>query len=433
MSLNKFFFENCKINKAEIKSNVSGQTVAVDSASEVQYSESLFTDTIEVDFILANRAGTIDGQTLMEGLPLFGTEDFLLEIQDPIGNEIKLEMNVNKVSPIRKDARQEILLLRLTSEEYIRNEEATSAIVKRYDGKISESVDKILKDRLGTDKELFIEETNNNYNFVGNVRKPFYIINWLAKKCVPAADGKVGKTAGYMFYETSEGYHFRSIDGMFAQDHKRSYVFTETPTLTKKTDQYDGQIVRLNTPNRFVANEKYRMGVYNTKMIAFDPYNCKYSVFTRNSFDDDDGITTGGKELPTLNPKFSNDPTRITYILKDTGSLPSGDLTEQVKKSSEVNFAAEIILNQSISRYNQLSTGFVEIDIAPDFELHVGDCVFIDIPDTGGGSTDKFVSGKYIIAVLKHAIRGGKGVTKLGLVRDSVGRKGKPHSGSMMN
>ena len=182
MSLNKFFFENCKINKAEIKSNVSGQTVAVDSASEVQYSESLFSDTIEVDFILANRAGTIDGQTLMEGLPLFGTEDFLLEIQDPIGNEIKLEMNVNKVSPIRKDARQEVLLLRLTSEEYIRNEEATSAIVKRYDGKISESVDKILKDRLGTDKELFIEETNNNYNFVGNVRKPFYIINWLAKK-----------------------------------------------------------------------------------------------------------------------------------------------------------------------------------------------------------------------------------------------------------
>ncbi len=66
MSINKFFFENCKINKAEIKSNVSGQTVAVDSASEVQYSESLFTDTIEVDFILANRAGTIDGQTLME-------------------------------------------------------------------------------------------------------------------------------------------------------------------------------------------------------------------------------------------------------------------------------------------------------------------------------------------------------------------------------
>ena len=90
-------------------------------------------------------------------------------------------------------------------------------------------------------------------------------------------------------------------------------------------------------------------------------------------------------------------------------------------------------MNQAISRYNQFSTGVVEIDIAPDFALHVGDAIFIDVPDTGGGSTDKLISGKYVIAILKHAIRAGRGVTKLGLVRDSFGRKGKPHSGSMVN
>ena len=432
MSVNKFKYENCKINKAEIKSNVNGDTVNI-SGGEVQYSESMFNDTIEVDYIFANRAGTINGQTLLEGLPLFGTEDVLLDIQDSIGNNIEVELNVNKVTPIRKDTQQEQLLLRLTSEEYIRNEEITSSIVKRYNGKISESVEKILLDKLGTEKELFIEETNNNYNFVGNVRKPFYIINWLAKKSVPAADGKVGKTAGYMFYETSLGFHFRSIDGLFAQDHIRSYVFSDTPDVLKKTDQYDGEIVRINTDNRFIANEKYRMGVYSTKLIAFDPYSCKYAVFNRNAFDDEDGITTSGKNLPTLNPKFNTQSTRTTYVIKDTGSLPSGDLTQQIKKSSEENFQAEIIMNQAISRYNQFSTGVVEIDIAPDFALHAGDAIFIDVPDTGGGSTDKLTSGKYVIAILKHAIRNGKGVTKLGLVRDSFGRKGKPHSGSMVN
>ena len=433
MSVNKFKYENCKINKAEIRSNVDGEIVNLDAAADLQYSESMFSDTIEVDITFANRAGTVNGQTILEGLPLFGTEDFRLSIQDSVGNEIDVELNVNKVTPIRKDSLQEELSLRLTSEEFIRNEEVTSAVVRRYNGKISESVEKILSDKLGTEKELFIEPTNNNYNFIGNVRKPFYIINWLAKKCVPASDGKVGKTAGYMFYETSEGYHFRSIDALFAQDHIRSYVFTGTPDVMKETDQYDGEIVRMNADNRFVANQKYRMGVFNTKLIAFDPYNCEYSVFNRNVFDDDDGITTAGKNLPTLNPKFNNEPTRTTYILKDTGSLASGDLTEQIKQSAEVNFAAEIILNQSISRYNQFTTGLVEIVIAPDFDLHAGDAIFIDIPDTGGGSTDKFISGKYIIATLKHAIRVGKGVTKLGLIRDSVGRKGKPHNGSMVN
>ena len=58
--------------------------------------------------------------------------------------------------------------------------------------------------------------------------------------------------------------------------------------------------------------------------------------------------------------------------------------------------------------------------------------------DTSSGTNDenqetnKEISGKYLIAVVKHAINNGKGVTKR-ISRDSVGRDGKPHSGSMVN
>ena len=48
-------------------------------------------------------------------------------------------------------------------------------------------------------------------------------------------------------------------------------------------------------------------------------------------------------------------------------------------------------------------------------------------------SLDKQIGGKYLIGALKHVIRQGKGQTRLGLIRDSVGREGKPHSGSMVN
>ena len=130
MSVNKFKYENCKINKAEIISNVDGETVSL-APADLQYSESMFSDTIEVDITFANRAGTIGGKTLLEGLPLFGTEDFLLSIQDSVGSEIKVELNVNKVTPIRKDSLQEELSLRLTSEEFIRNEEKSSAVIRR--------------------------------------------------------------------------------------------------------------------------------------------------------------------------------------------------------------------------------------------------------------------------------------------------------------
>ena len=434
MAVNRVKYENCVVKKAVITSNASGDTVDLRKCIEVQYEESLFSDSIEVSFIIANRAGTINGLTLAEGLPLVGTEDFELQIQDERENIIEVNLNVNKVIPIKKDTQQEQIGLALTSEEFIRNEERSSAVVKRYDGKVSKHISDILSDNLKTEKDLFIDDTSNNYNFIGNVRKPFYTINWLAKKSIPISDGKKGQSAGFMFYETSEGYHFKSIDSLFAQDHIRSYILSDTPDLLQNVDQYDDLIVRMTPQNKMMANQKYRMGTFNTKLIAFNPYNCEYKIIEQDAFETEEGTTHAGKNLPVLNDKFSSAPTRTTYVLKDTGTLPTGaDPREQVKKHEEETFEVESILNQAARRYNQLCLGVVEIDIAPDFSLHAGQCVFIDVPDTGGGDKDKFISGKYLIATCKHGIRVGKGVTKLKLVRDSFGRKGKPHSGSMVN
>ncbi len=59
--------------------------------------------------------------------------------------------------------------------------------------------------------------------------------------------------------------------------------------------------------------------------------------------------------------------------------------------------------------------------------------LFIESVDSSSNPVIHEIGGKYLIAVVKHAINNGKGITKLGLVRDSVGRDGKPHSGSMVN
>ena len=52
-----------------------------------------------------------------------------------------------------------------------------------------------------------------------------YIINWLSKKSIPSKDGEMGETAGYLFFETSEGYHFRSIDSLLGQEKKKSIIY----------------------------------------------------------------------------------------------------------------------------------------------------------------------------------------------------------------
>ena len=96
---NTKIFEGCSIKKALIFANTDGLEINVQNAANVQYSESMFTDTIEVDYIVGNVSGGVRGKTLMEGLPLVGTEDFVLEIADAIGNSISVDLNVNKVTP----------------------------------------------------------------------------------------------------------------------------------------------------------------------------------------------------------------------------------------------------------------------------------------------------------------------------------------------
>ena len=130
-------YENCIIKKAIIISNVDGSDVDLTKAINCRYYEGILNDTVSCDLIITNSGSTINGKNLLEGLPLVGTEDFELEIEDPKGNILKSSLNVNKVTPFTKEPQREDILISMTSEEFIRNEEQTSEVIKRYDGKIS--------------------------------------------------------------------------------------------------------------------------------------------------------------------------------------------------------------------------------------------------------------------------------------------------------
>ena len=152
-----------------------------------------------------------DNKNIVEGLPIVGTEKVNLSFSDVKGASIDIELYVNKVTPISEDTRKNMVALEMKSKEYILNEKVR--LRKRYDGRISDHIDKIMTDivgeGLGSERKLDIEETSNNYNFIGNNKKPLYTINWLSKKAVSNGNEENGKpSVGFFFYETSEGFHF---------------------------------------------------------------------------------------------------------------------------------------------------------------------------------------------------------------------------------
>ena len=134
------------ITKADITSNQGGKTAGlVNGVVRLQYFESILQDTIKATVIYADSGDSVDGKSVIEGLPLVGTEDFRLEFADNNENKIKVDLNVNSITPIIEDGMKNMISLNLVSEEFIRNEAGTSRLIHRYDGKISDHIESIVK------------------------------------------------------------------------------------------------------------------------------------------------------------------------------------------------------------------------------------------------------------------------------------------------
>jgi len=427
-------------NKDDKKVSVVGGTVGL------LYYESILQDSVRATLTFADAGNTINNKTALDGLPIVGQEKVEVKFADNNDVEMKMTLYVNKVTPMTDDTTKSMVQLDLTSREFIMNEKVR--LNKRFDGKISDHIQKILTDPnyLGTKKKVDIEETSNNYNFVGNNRKPYYAMNWLSKKAVSAKNQKQGDSAGYFFYETNDGFFFKSIDGLLSQEKKKSIIYNQSPDSRGENIPagYDAKALDYVKDNAVNVQDKLQMGAFSTRTVLFDPFNCYYEVITPNAKEKEKSLKLGGKELPVLNKEFNREGnnkefSRTQYMLLDKGTLPTGGGTgkgqEQLNKSKEENFLPKDILNQAIMRYGQLFSQKSTITIAGDFSLHAGDVIFLDAPelqtDVKNDEVNKESGGLYIIADLCHYISPKETYTKLNLVRDSFGRKGNHTSGSI--
>ena len=154
----------------------------------LSYYESILHDNVTATVTYADTGNSVNDKNVLETLPIVGTEKVSLKFKDNNDNIIEFSdtnnnsLYVNKVTPISEDTRKSMVKLDLTSKEFIMNDKIR--VFERFDGKVSNSVRKLLTDSnyLGTQKNVDIEETSNNFNFVGDNKKPFYLINWLSKK-----------------------------------------------------------------------------------------------------------------------------------------------------------------------------------------------------------------------------------------------------------
>ena len=442
---------------------------------QFKYYESLLQDVIYASVTYVDPATYTEGEngtaeTVVSGLPITGSETVELEFEDVNEEKIEVTLLVNKVTEVLEDTGKTLITLDMNSKELFDNDKIR--LNTRLDGKISDHIETILTDPeyLETEKELHIEQTENNYNKIMNNKKPFYMMNYFSTLAVPGEGGDggnaSGNSAGYLLWETSKGFHFRSVDWLFNKNlnpKKRSIIYNETPDSNgaQLPVGYDIKALAFEKDNRNDIKSKLDQGAYSTRLITFNPFNCFYEVTYPNADNkpntpagDNKGsqekLTKAADHLPVLNPTIksakggTNDFSRTTFKYLDVGTLPEGSGgeggegsdSEQIKKSEKENANPAKILNQAIQRLNQMNTFKISITLPGDFTLHAGDSVFVDSPLLDAGKkteqqtdVDNQSGGLYIIRDLCHYMSADATYTKINVVRDSVGRVGTAENG----
>ena len=429
--------EPAEVTKITINSNKAGKAVDLRGGfSQLTYTESIMSDTITANYLFVDSGASIDGKSVRDGLPLVGEERVELAFEDNAQNKIEVTLYVNKITPLDNKTQKSLLSISLVSKEFIMNEKTRTKA--RYDGKLSDTVTRIVQDTLESDKTIDAEPTVNELSYISNSKKPFYTISNLCKKSVSSESQELGSTAGYFFYETSEGFFFKSIDGLLDQEPKAKTIYNETPDTAggNMPEGKDFKVLKYSKKDNVNVQEKMKMGALSTRQVIFDPFTCYYEVINPRTDDTESSLKTAGRDgLPLSsdlrNPEFdrsgkNEDYTRTTYRLLDKGTLPTGDTDQQIEKSAEENFQGSEIENQAVMRYNQFFSSQADIVIPGNFALHAGDMIHLDVPGLSDNRTetpDDQDGGLYIITDICHTITAKSTFTRCNLSRDSIGRK----------
>jgi len=429
--------EPANVTKVTVNSNSEGKSAdLLGGFVQLTYTESIMSDTITANYTFIDSGASVDGKSVRDGLPLVGEERVDVVFEDNSDNKIEVTLYVNKITPITNKTQKSMLGINLVSKEYIMNEK--SRVKRRFDGKLSDHISSVITEELESDKDVQIEPTINNLNTLGNSTKPFYFISNLCKKAVSSENQTMGSTAGYFFYETSEGFFFKSIDGLLDQEPKAKTIYNETPDTGggNVPEGKDFKTLKYDKKDNVNVQEKLKMGALSTRQVLFDPFTCYYEVINPKTDDTEGSLKTAGRDGLPLSKDLRNkefdksgkneDYTRTTYRLLDKGTLPTGDSDQQVEKSGEENFVGADIENQAILRYNQFFSSQADIVIPGNFALHAGDMIHLDVPGLSDNRTetpDGQDGGLYIITDICHTITSKSTFTRCNLSRDSIGRK----------
>lgn len=289
-------------------------------------------------------------------------------------------------------------------------------VSKSYKGKkVSEIVNNILKEHLKVDSKKIqkIEETYGVYDFIVPTMKPFEAISWLSTYARPIGN-KVG--ADMLFFETNDGFYFRSLQEMFKDEPYATYKY-QPKNLNLTENEFSESIfsvLNYEFVKTFDSLEGTSAGTYANRLISIDPLlrtykvtNFNYEKFSAASLH----LNKNGVMAPATNRLGVKQTEAYEGSLK-VAFGNSGQKNAQFINKNPSAVASDIFIETYVPyRSAQLSLAdytVVKVVIPGDSAITAGRTInfnLFSLRVDENRKLDEHYSGKYLVTAVRHIIQ----------------------------
>ena len=390
------------------------------------------TMSITEDIFNNNIVGSIivyDTQDIRTLLPLTGLERLSFNFNTPglpgydMSEDTGVPFQIYKVDSIRKDPTSDIgqfyKIYFCSPEQY--NNQITS-VSRAYAGPIENAVEDILRNKkyLNSKKSFYFEKTATNAKYVLPSLKPFNAIKYLSSQTL---SGKYNN-AGYLFYENSKGFHFRSLESMLAMGgavaRPTRWNFQSQIQMVKDGKQDEVKdierrmqnVIKLEFGKQVDTLANIVDGLYANRVIVHDAFN---KTITTHDFNYKDNYEKG-YHLESLgeegdNFKFITPETQLNDTGKSLYELPNSKkmvVTETSRVHNDYEFTPT---SRTLPKITSQMAGFKNMNLSllvyGNTSLNCGDVINYSAPIMQPGekkAQNPYTSGRYLIMAIKHTI-----------------------------
>jgi len=378
-------------------------------------------ETLESNFLSGDMT-IIDGVNLISMIPLTGFERLEFKLYTP-GEDRGYDFSVLTGHPmmitgIRNKAmlkdRVQSYVLEFCSKERVIND--LSKVTTAFTGTTDEAVISICRDNLQTKKNIVVEETKTVAKYIAPRVKPTRAIKDISE----LSESKNFDNAGYKFYETGVGFHYKTFESMFCDESGTAKPIRAqySPKIVAYRDHKgDRDIINaLQSVSGFKIKHQYdtlrhlHYGTYASKTITHDSFNKKFNVeiFDYHKNYDKQNHLENGKSGNGVVPFFnfamgktiSDFPDTKVHFVSDTDKVHNdydylGRSHSEGKRVSQKAALSSIVLEIQVPGFTGISVGEV---------VHFTHPSFTELKNSADKDNDPYLTGRYLITSIKHMV-----------------------------